>query len=191
MKLYVALLPLSAAWTPAIQPSFTRFSITRQSAVSMAESEDVLRAKAYVFKSYRTRVARGLYKVTPHGSFNATSTIRAAIDVRGINQTNGLGLLHVSRYLMGEAPATAPANAANLQVDDDARLHALKGAQKALMAPLLAGAPPGSKQETFVRVLDSFMMDYAESSYEVGDGKHRLKNAARKNIPASRYAEPT
>jgi hypothetical protein len=48
MKLNVALLPLAVAWTPAIQSSHARISIKRQSAVSMAESEDVLRAKAYV-----------------------------------------------------------------------------------------------------------------------------------------------
>jgi hypothetical protein len=68
---------------------------------------------------------------------------------------------------MGETPVATQAPAASLDGSDDARLHALKGAQKSLMAPLLAGADPGSKQETFVRVLDSFMMDYAESSYEV------------------------
>ena len=87
---------------------------------------------------------------------------------------------------MGEAPAAAQATASNLHVDDNARLNALKGAQKSLMAPLLAGAPPGSKQETFVRVLDSFMMDYAESSYEVGGLQLGSPQELFYRMPASR-----
>jgi len=75
---------------------------------------------------------------------------------------------------MGEVSTAAPAPAASVDGSDDPRLQALKDAQKSLMAPLLAGAEPGSKQETFVRVLDSFMMDYAESSYEVSLGKIAL-----------------
>lgn len=68
---------------------------------------------------------------------------------------------------MGEISTAASASAASIDGGDDPRLQALKSTQKSLMAPLLAGAEPGSKQDTFVRVLDSFMMDYAESSYEV------------------------
>ena len=70
---------------------------------------------------------------------------------------------------MGKSPPSAAkvAEVRALPVENDTRLTSLVGAQKTLMAPLLAAAPPGSKQDTFVRVLDSFMMDYAESSYEV------------------------
>ena len=51
MKLCIALLPLTAAWMPLSKPISTRVSTSRQSAVSVAESEDVLRAKAYVIQT--------------------------------------------------------------------------------------------------------------------------------------------
>jgi len=50
----------------------------------------------------------------------------------------------------------------------DARHEGLRAAQRALMAPLKAGMEKGSKREAFVEALDYFMMDYAESSYELG-----------------------
>ena len=50
----------------------------------------------------------------------------------------------------------------------DEKLNEVREAQRTLMAPLMEAGKPGSKSETFIRILNSFMMDYAESAYEAG-----------------------
>lgn len=50
----------------------------------------------------------------------------------------------------------------------DPKLNSMRDAQRTLMAPLMEVGKPGSKSETFIRILNSFMMDYAESAYEAG-----------------------
>jgi hypothetical protein len=68
----------------------------------------------------------------------------------------------------------------------DARYQQIVTAQKALMAPL--AVKPGSPQESFMRALDYFMMDYAESSFEAGYDENKYTSiigALLKNVGAN------
>jgi len=99
---------------------------------------------------------------------------------------NGWAQVKSSRVLSSSVRVPVTTLAENEAVDT--RLAGLRAAQKTLMAPLKEGLEKGSKREAFVNALDYFMMDYAESSYEVGyDEKDymRIIGSLLKNVAAN------
>lgn len=59
----------------------------------------------------------------------------------------------------------------NTESEVDQDLLDIREARKQMMAELYEKVEPGSKQEKFLTITDSFMTDYGESVYEAGFGK--------------------
>jgi len=57
----------------------------------------------------------------------------------------------------------------------DSRLVSIREEKRKLMAPLASSAPAGSKEAAFVKTLDYFMSDYAESLYEAGYDESKFR----------------